>query len=107
MESVFGMLIGLFTACDDEGKARFHFLQIFSTVSQENSGITSLPRCSELGMGFGDGNNSNEQNPVHVYEEGAVASLTAKDASGEVITKKSNWQVELTPWLAGDHTVEV
>ncbi|NLI99723.1 MAG: PKD domain-containing protein [Bacteroidales bacterium] len=111
--AVFGMLIGLFTACDDEGKRpEFPFSSdIFHSVAGKQVAFTALTHGAvSWEWDFGDGNNSNEQNPVHVYEEGGyyVASLTAKDASGEVITKEIKLAVELTPYalLTGDHTVE-
>jgi hypothetical protein len=50
---------------------------------------------------FGDGQTSTEQNPVHVYESGGyyIATLTATDKSGEVVTDEVQLAIALTPYV--------
>jgi hypothetical protein len=59
---------------------------------------------------FGDGSTSTEKDPVHVYEEGGyyIATLTAKDASGNTVSKEVKLALDLTPYamLTGDHTAD-
>ena len=50
---------------------------------------------------FGDGTNSSEQNPVHVYTDGGyyVAILTATDKSGNTEVTEVKMAIALTPYI--------
>lgn len=85
--------------------------EIFHSVQGKQVAFTALTHSAvNWSWDFGDGTISSEPNPVHVYEEGGyyVATLTAKDGSGNEVTKEVNLAIELTPYalLTGDHTAD-
>src|SRR5690606_8630855 len=85
--------------------------EVFHSVDGKQVAFTALTHSAESwSWDFGDGNTSTEKAPVHVYEEGGyyVATLTAKDGSGNTATKEVKLAIELTPYalLTGDHTAD-
>ncbi|MDR2816703.1 MAG: PKD domain-containing protein [Proteiniphilum sp.] len=84
---------------------------IFHSINGKQVAFTALTHSAvNWEWNFGDGNVSTEKDPVHVYEEGGyyIATLTAKDNTGNSVTVKVNLAVSLTPYtlLTGDHTAE-
>jgi PKD repeat protein len=84
---------------------------IFHSINGKQVAFTALTHSAvSWSWDFGDGNSSNEQNPVYVYEEGGyyVATLTAKDKDGNSVTDEVNLAIELPPYalLTGDHTAD-
>ncbi|MDD4108924.1 MAG: PKD domain-containing protein [Prolixibacteraceae bacterium] len=105
------VLIFLLPACtEDETRPVFPLsAEIFHSVVGKQVAFTALTHSAvSWNWNFGDGTTSNEQNPVHVYDEGGyyVATLTASDNAGNSVTKDVKLAVELTPYalLTGDHT---
>jgi len=85
--------------------------EIFHSVKGKQVAFTALTHsATSWQWDFGDGNTSNEQNPVYVYEEGGyyIATLTATDNAGNSVTSEVKLALELTPYslLTGDHTAE-
>jgi hypothetical protein len=83
--------------------------EIFFSVDDSQVAFTALTHsATSWTWDFGDGNSSNEQNPVYVYPDGGyyTATLTATDNSGNTVIKESNLAVALPPraLLVGDHT---
>lgn len=108
-----GILIFILPSCDDEEtRPTFPFsAEIFHSTDGKQVAFTALTHQADSWLwDFGDGNISNEQNPVHIYEEGGyyIATLTAKDKVGNSITKEVKLAIDLTPYalLTGDHTAD-
>ncbi len=84
---------------------------IFHSIDGKQAAFTALTHSAvSWEWNFGDGNTSNEKDPVHVYGEGGyyMAKLTAKDKIGNSVTAQVSLAVALTPYalLTGDHTAE-
>jgi hypothetical protein len=85
--------------------------EVFHSVQGKQVAFTALTHSAvNWSWDFGDGTTSTDKDPVHVYEEGGyyVATLTAKDASGNEVTKEVKLALDLTPYalLTGDHTAD-
>ena len=107
------MLSCLFNACDEQdNELEFPFsVEISYSVDSKQVAFSALTHSAvSWNWDFGDGNNSTDQNPVHIYDEGGyyVSKLTATDKDGNTITKEVKLAIELTPYalLTGDHTME-
>lgn len=107
------LAVFLVTSCTDEIDRPVFPVSatIFHSVKDKQVAFTALTHSAvSWQWDFGDGKTSTEQNPVYVYPEGGyyVATLTAKDANGNVATDEVNLAIALTPYalLTGDHTRE-
>lgn len=107
------MLVFFLPACsDDDSQTDFPLSAvIFHSIDGKQVAFTALTHSAvSWEWDFGDGNTGSEKDPVHVYEEGGyyIATLTAKDNTGNSVTTKVNLAVSLTPYalLTGDHTAE-
>lgn len=102
----------LFQSCDEEDRPVFPLsATIFHSIDGKQVAFTALTHSAVSWLwDFGDGNTSDEQNPVYVYEEGGyyIATLTAKDNDGNSATKEVKLAVDLPPYalLTGDHTAD-
>lgn len=84
---------------------------IFHSIDGKKAALTALTHSAvSWEWDFGDGNTSNEKDPVHQYGEGGYykVKLTAKDNAGNSVTAQVSLAVALTPYalLTGDHTAE-
>ncbi|WP_298649432.1 PKD domain-containing protein [uncultured Proteiniphilum sp.] len=107
------LLIFFFPACSDDGSQTDLPLSavIFHSIDGKQVAFTALTHSAvNWEWDFGDGNVSTEKDPVHVYEEGGyyIATLTAKDNTGNSVSTKMNLAVSLPPYalLTGNHTAE-
>ena len=108
-----GILVFILPSCNDE-ETRPTFplsAEIFHSTMGKQVAFTALThQANSWSWDFGDGNISDEQNPVHLYEEGGyyIATLTAKDKENNSIAKEVKLAIDLTPYalLTGDHTAE-
>ncbi|MCF6223237.1 MAG: PKD domain-containing protein [Flavobacteriaceae bacterium] len=97
---------------DDSGGNTFPLsADIFNSIDDKQvafQGITNS--ATSWSWDFGDGNTSNEQNPVHIYEVGGfyTVTLTATSQSGESIVTEVKLAFALTPYvlLTGGPTAE-
>ncbi len=102
----------LFQSCEEEDRPVFPLsATIFHSVAGKQVAFTALTHSAVSWLwDFGDGNTSDKQNPVYIYEEGGyyVATLTAKDEEGNSVTDEVTLAIELTPYalLTGDHTAD-
>lgn len=110
---IFGTVVFMLPSCtEEESRSTFPLsAEIFHSIAGKQVAFTALTHSADSWeWDFGDGNTSNEQNPVHVYETGGyyVATLTAKSNTGSTVTKEVKLAVELTPYalLTGDHTAD-
>ena len=100
-------MLGIFTACeDDEKKAADPFASFQYEVSEDNALKVTFTNTSENAESykwdFGDGETSEEENPVHEYaEEGSYdVVLTATNADG--VSTDVTKTLELGPNLLTD-----
>ena len=107
------IMVVLLPSCkEDETRPTFPLsAEIFHSSVGKQVAFTALTHSAvNWSWDFGDGNNSTEKNPVHVYEEGGyyVATLTASDNAGNSVSKEVKLAIELTPYalLTGDHTAD-
>ncbi|RNC66528.1 PKD domain-containing protein [Proteiniphilum sp. X52] len=107
------LLVLIFPACSDDGSQTEFPLsaRIFHSIAGKQAAFTALTHGAvSWQWDFGDGNTSNEKDPVHLYGEGGYykATLTAKDHAGNSVTAQVSLAVALTPYalLTGDHTAE-
>lgn len=110
---IFTLNLFVFVSCDeDESRPTFPLsAEIFYSADGKQVAFTALTHSAVTwNWDFGDGNTSNEKDPVHVYEEGGyyLATLTATDASGATVTKEVTLALDLTAFdlLVGDPTRE-
>jgi len=110
---LFGLVLCTLSSCTkEESRPTFPLsAEVFHSAVGKQVAFTSLTHSAvSWSWDFGDGNTSSEKDPVHVYEEGGyfIATLTAKDGSGNEITKEVKLAIELTPYalLTGDHTAD-
>lgn len=108
-----GMMAFFFPSCSSEEAGNGFPLSavIFHSIDGKQVAFTALTHGAvSWEWDFGDGNTSNEKDPVHLYGEGGyyVAKLTAKDKIGNSVTAQVSLAVALTPYalLTGDHTAE-
>lgn len=81
-----GAMVLSFSSCTEETKPA-PTLSIFSSVDGYQVAFTATAQNADsFAWNFGDGNNSTEQNPVHVYEQSGsfTASCTATGGGGTV-----------------------
>lgn len=107
------MMVLFFPSCSSEEMGDDLPLSalIFHSIDGKQAAFTALTHGAvSWEWDFGDGNTGNEKDPVHVYAEGGyyMATLTAKDKTGNSLSTKVNLAVSLTPYalLTGDHTAE-
>lgn len=90
----------LFSCSKDESRETFPLsATIFHSVKDKQVAFTALTHsAASWRWDFGDGKNSTEQNPVHVYEKGGYykAVLVATDANGLTVTSKINLALNLS-----------
>lgn len=109
---IFLSIMSVLSSCEEESRPTFPLsAEVFYSVAGKQVAFTALTHSAvSWSWDFGDGNVSNEKNPVHVYEEGGyyLVTLTAIDASGKSVIKKVTLAVELTPYamLTGDYTAD-
>lgn len=103
----------LLASCSDETDTPVFPISatIFHSVKDKQVAFTALTHSAvSWSWDFGDGQTSTEQNPVHMYSIGGyyVATLTAKDANGNLATDEVKLAIALTPYalLTGDHTAD-
>ncbi|GAA5220268.1 hypothetical protein GCM10025777_08980 [Membranihabitans marinus] len=108
-----GLLLLSAISCTKEEERKTFPLsaEIFHSVDGKQVAFTALTHSAvSWEWDFGDGSSSTEKNPVHVYSDGGyyLATLTAKDAGGNSVTKEVTLALELTPYamLTGDYTAE-
>lgn len=106
-------VIFLVSSCSDEiDRPVFPIsADIFHSVNNKQVAFTALTHSAvSWSWDFGDGKTSNEQNPVHVYDEGGyyIATLVAADINGQTATSEVKLTIALTPYalLTGDHTAD-
>jgi len=107
------MMALLLSSCTKETESPAFPLsaQIFKSVTDKQVAFTALTHsATSWSWNFGDGKTSNDQNPVHVYEQGGYykAKLTARDDNGNSVSKEVSLAIALTPYalLTGDRTVD-
>lgn len=106
------IMVVFLPSCDEESRPTFPLsAEIFYSIVGKQVAFTALTHSAvNWSWDFGDGNTSNEKNPVHVYEEGGyyLVILTTTDAKGNSLIKEARLAVELTPYamLTGDHTAD-
>jgi hypothetical protein len=91
----------LVTSCSDEiDRPVFPISATIShSIKDKQVAFTALTHSAvSWSWDFGDGNTSNEQNPVHVYEKGGYykATLVATDASGGTANDEVNLALSLS-----------
>ncbi len=97
---------------DDSGGNTFPLsADIFNSIDDKQVAFQGLTHSAISWLwDFGDGNISNEQNPVHIYENGGfyTVTLTATGNSGESIVTEVKLALALTPYvlLTGGPTAE-
>ena len=103
---VFTVLLSVFTiSCGSDEVESGPFplsADIFNSVDGKQVAFQGLTHsATSWTWDFGDGNTSNEQNPVHVYAEGGyyIATLTVTDADGNTTTEEVKLAIELTPYI--------
>ena len=102
---VFWMITLLFAwSCTDEVERPEFPLsaEIFSSIDGKQVAFTALTHsATNWQWDFGDGNTSNEQNPVHVYEGAGyyVATLTATDGAGNSEMSEIQLGLDITPYV--------
>lgn len=103
----------LFQSCEEDTDRPVWPLSatIFHSIDGKQVAFTALTHSAvNWHWEFGDGNTSDEQNPVYVYEEGGyyIATLTAKDKDGNSVSQEVKLAIDLPPYalLTGDHTAE-
>ncbi len=83
-------------------------LNFFSSVAGKQAAFTPMINFGDSFLwDFGDGNTSNDRNPVHIYDEGGTYSVTLKvTGNGETkqITKSVALALSNLQMLAGDNT---
>ncbi|HPE76236.1 MAG TPA: PKD domain-containing protein [Draconibacterium sp.] len=111
--TIFLLAVFLVASCTDEIDRPVFPVSatIFHSVKDKQVAFTALTHSAvSWQWDFGDGKTSTEQNPVYVYPEGGyyIATLTAKDANGNIATDEVKLAIALTPYalLTGDHTRE-
>ncbi|MBY5956844.1 PKD domain-containing protein [Membranicola marinus] len=106
-------LIPLVFSCNkEESRPTFPLsAEIFHSADGKQVAFSGLTHSAvSWHWDFGDGNTSNEKDPVHIYDQGGyyLVTLTASDASGASVTKDVTLALDLTAYdlLVGDPTKE-
>lgn len=93
----------LFSSCGNEEKKQFPLSAIiFYSINDNQVAFHALTHSAvSWHWEFGDGTSSDEQNPVHIYEDGGYykVTLTATSASGESVTEEVRIGVMITPYV--------
>lgn len=70
-------LILIFTSCEEEDMIEPPTAGIFRSIADKQVAFTALTlNADQWQWDFGDGNTSQEKDPVHVYEQGGVYTIT-------------------------------
>ena len=91
------LILGIlfFTACEKEDPLEAPTAGIFRSIVGKQVAFTALTLHADQWLwDFGDGQTSTEQNPVHIYEEGGVYTITLK-ASNDTGSADATTQVSL------------
>lgn len=91
------LLLGILflTACEKEDPLEAPTADIFRSIVGKQVAFTALTLHADQWLwDFGDGQTSTEQNPVHIYEEGGVYTITLK-ASNDAGSADATSQVSL------------
>jgi len=103
----------LLSSCSDDDERPVFPLSaaIFHSIEGKQVAFTALTHSAvNWQWDFGNGETSNEQNPVYVYPEGGyyIATLTASDKDGNTVSDQVKLAIALTPYalLTGDHTAD-
>jgi PKD repeat protein len=100
----------LFQSCKkDAGTTEPPQVGIFFSIVDKQVAFTALTlRATKWQWDFGDGTNSTENSPVHIYKDGGYykVKLVGTNAQGESVTAEVTVAVSLTPYslLTGDNT---
>ena len=93
----------LFSSCGTEEKKEFPLSAIiFYSIKDSQVAFHALTHSAvSWHWDFGDGTTSDEQNPVHIYENGGYYNvvLTATSANGESVTDEVRIGVLITPYV--------
>ncbi len=87
---------------DDSGTTFPLTADIISVIDDKQVAFQGISRSATNWLwDFGDGNTSNEQNPVHVYENGGYYTVifTAIGENGETVVEEVELEVALTPYV--------
>lgn len=91
------LLLGIFffISCEKEDPLEAPTADIFRSIVGKQVAFTALTlHADQWTWDFGDGQTSTEQNPVHIYEEGGVYTITLT-ASNDVGSADATTQVSL------------
>ncbi len=92
-----------FSSCGNEEKKEFPLSAIiFYSIADKQVAFQALTHSAvSWHWDFGDGTTSDEQNPVHVYEDGGYYNVTlvATAANGESVTEEVKIGVQITPYV--------
>lgn len=103
MKSIFlyfrlsSLMVGLLflSSCEEEDPLQSPTADIFRSIAGKQVAFTALTlHADQWQWDFGDGQTSTEQNPVHIYEEGGVYTITLV-ASNDAGTAEATSQVSL------------
>lgn len=92
----------MLTSCKKEEPEGPPKVGIFHSIADKQVAFTALTkRVVTWNWDFGDGETSNEQNPVHIYESGGYYTVTliGTDASGNTAQAEVDIAVDVTPYV--------
>lgn len=99
--TVFTLFLVIISSCssDSVDKGVFPLSAVIShSVDDKKVAFQGLTHSAvSWSWDFGDGQTSNEQNPVHIYKSGGyyTAILTATNSNSNTVVSKLNWQLRL------------
>jgi hypothetical protein len=93
----------IFSSCGNEEKKEFPLSAIiFYSIAEKQVAFHALTHSAvSWHWEFGDGTSSDEQNPVHIYEDGGYykATLVATAVNGASVTEEETIGVMITPYV--------
>lgn len=95
-----GFMVLAFTSCEKDEVVEPPTAEIFRSIADKQVAFTALTlNADEWLWDFGDGQTSNEKNPVHIYEEGGIytISLIARNSAGSA-EATTTVQLALSPF---------